>query len=264
MKKIIVALLIIPFLASCGSRKRIAQSKKKQVEVVVETPPKSTPILIKNESPTISQSELIQNYIKKYSQIAIDEMQQYKIPASITLAQGILESSSGTSELSKRSNNHFGIKCHKSWNGAKTYHDDDKKSECFRVYKNPSYSFKDHSLFLYGKKRYMNLFRLDITDYKGWAKGLRKAGYATDKTYPKKLIKLIEDYQLYKYDAMALEKTVDEIKASKNKTHIVKKGDTLYSISRKYGLTVNELKEINRLETNDIAVGQKLYLTKLE
>jgi len=264
MKKIIVVLLIIPFLASCGSRKRAAQSKRKrQTEVVVETLPRETPISTKTTT-SPSNFDLKQAYIDKYKQIAIEEMHVYKIPASITLAQGILESSSGTSELSKRSNNHFGIKCHKSWKGAKTYHDDDKKSECFRVYKHPSYSFKDHSLFLYGRKRYMNLFRLDITDYKGWAKGLRKAGYATDKTYPKKLIKLIEDYELYKYDAMALGKTVDEIKSLKNKTHVVKKGDTLYSISRKYGLTVNELKEINGFETNDITIGQKLYLTKLK
>jgi len=264
MKKIIIIILIIPFLASCGSQKRAAQSKRKrQTEVVVETPPRETPISTKTTT-SPSNFDLKQAYVDKYKQIAIEEMHVYKIPASITLAQGILESSSGTSELSKRSNNHFGIKCHKSWKGKKTYHDDDKKGECFRVYKDPSYSFKDHSLFLYGRKRYENLFRLKITDYKGWAKGLQKAGYATDKLYPNKLIKLIEEYKLYQYDKKALGKNNVEAKPQKVAVYIVKQGDTLYSISRKYGLSVNELKEINGFETNDIAVGQKLNLTKLE
>lgn len=139
-------------------------------------------------------------YIKKYHKIAIEEMKIYGIPASITLAQGILESGSGQSNLAKKSNNHFGIKCHSDWRGKKVYHDDDKKGECFRKYKHVSESFRDHSIFLAERKRYRFLFDYSITDYKSWAKGLKKAGYATSKTYAKKLIALIERYELYRFD----------------------------------------------------------------
>jgi len=261
MKKISVILLLSIFMMSCGSKRKVVTTKTPTgKEVVVEETPTEIPVKIKKSSSTDPK----QAYIEQYSDIAIEEMQKYQIPASITLAQGILESSSGKSELTTKSNNHFGIKCHKNWKGGKTYHDDDKKGECFRVYKHPTYSFRDHSLFLYGRKRYMNLFRLKITDYKGWAKGLQKSGYATDKKYPKKLIKIIEEYELYKYDAIALGKSVEEIKTKVIDSHTVKKGDTLYSISRKYGLSVSNLKEINGLESNDISVGQKLYLTRLE
>jgi len=261
MRKIITILVFSIFMMSCGSKKKIVSTKKTRTkEVVVNNPPREEPI---NTTSTSLIIDAKQAYIDTYNKLAIEEMHAYKIPASITLAQGILESRSGRSELTKRSNNHFGIKCHKSWKGGKTYHDDDKKGECFRVYKHPVYSFRDHSLFLYGRKRYMNLFRLKITDYKGWAKGLQKAGYATDKKYPKKLIKLIEDYKLYEYDAKALGKTVDEIKTKIVDSHTVKKGDTLYSISRKHKVSVDDLKEINGLADNTISVGQKLYLTKL-
>ena len=115
-------------------------------------------------------------------------MVDYGIPASITLAQGILESGSGKGELTRKSNNHFGIKCHRNWTGDRAYHDDDEKGECFRRYNHPMYSFNDHSQFLTGRKRYAFLFKLRKDDYKGWARGLRKAGYATDKKYPQKLI----------------------------------------------------------------------------
>ncbi len=138
-------------------------------------------------------------YIAKYRDIAIKEMKQHGIPASITLAQGLLESGAGQSKLAKRANNHFGIKCHNDWKGRKFRHDDDKRKECFRKYGNAKDSFKDHSLFL-KKSRYAFLFNLQTTDYRGWANGLRKAGYATDPNYPAKLIKIIEDYELHKYD----------------------------------------------------------------
>ncbi|MCF6278732.1 MAG: glucosaminidase domain-containing protein [Flavobacteriaceae bacterium] len=262
MKKISILLIASLFLASCGSKRKTTTTKKPaKKEVIIDKPTNETPIKI---TPTIGIVSAKQKYINTYSNLAMEEMKLYKIPASIKLAQGILESSSGKSQLSARSNNHFGIKCHKGWKGGKTYHDDDEKGECFRVYKHPSYSFRDHSLFLYGRKRYMNLFRLKITDYKGWAKGLQKAGYATDKKYPKKLIKIIEENRLYEYDALALGKTVDEIKVKSKDSHIVKKGDTLYSISRKYKLSVAKLKEINGIDNNDISIGQKLYLTSLE
>lgn len=146
-------------------------------------------------------------YVKRYSRVAMEEMQIYKIPASITLAQGILESANGKSELSRKSNNHFGIKCAK-WNGAKVYHDDDRKGECFRKYDSPWESFRDHSKFLAEKKRYAPLFKLNITNYKKWAHGLKKAGYATDRKYPQRLIKLIEDNQLYKYDEMVVNNNI--------------------------------------------------------
>ena len=141
-----------------------------------------------------------EQYIVKYRLIAIQEMLDYKIPASITLAQGVFESGSGNSSLARKANNHFGIKCHSDWKGKKVYHDDDAKHECFRKYPRAEDSYRDHSLFLSGKKRYADLFKLKMTNYKGWAKGLKKAGYATNPKYPKRLISLIERYGLDKYD----------------------------------------------------------------
>ena len=139
-------------------------------------------------------------YVEKYASLAVDEMYRSGVPASITLAQGLLESRYGLSELATKGNNHFGIKCHNNWQGGKVYHDDDKKGECFRKYDSPEESFRDHSDFLRYRDRYKFLFDLEVNDYKGWAHGLKKAGYATDPAYPAKLIKLIEDYKLYKYD----------------------------------------------------------------
>jgi flagellum-specific peptidoglycan hydrolase FlgJ len=199
-------------------------------------------------------------YILTWKSEAVRQMNLYKIPASITLAQGILESGNGVSELAKKSNNHFGIKCHADWEGGRTYHDDDEKGECFRVYKYPEKSFKDHSLFLAERTRYQDLFKLKITDYKGWAKGLKKAGYATDRTYTQKLIKIVEDYDLYKYDDRVIGKRTKRVKKTTVKSYEVVKGDTLYSISRKYGLTVDQIKAINGLVGNEIAIGQKIIV----
>lgn len=139
-------------------------------------------------------------YIESYATLAVEEMYRSGVPASITLAQGLLESRYGLSELAVQGNNHFGIKCHSNWNGGKMYYDDDRKGECFRVYSSVEESFRDHSDFLRYRDRYKFLFDLDPTDYKGWAHGLRKAGYATDPAYPQKLIRLIEDYELHEYD----------------------------------------------------------------
>lgn len=141
-----------------------------------------------------------QVYIRAYSDLAVQEMYRSGVPASITLAQGMLESGNGLSELAVKGNNHFGIKCHNNWKGERIFHDDDKKGECFRKYKDVELSYRDHSDFLRYRDRYKFLFDLELTDYKGWANGLRKAGYATDPSYPKKLIKLIEEYRLYEYD----------------------------------------------------------------
>ncbi len=150
------------------------------------------------------------DYINKYSQIAVDKMREHHIPASITLAQGILESGAGQSELAKKSNNHFGIKCHQDWTGERVYHDDDEKQECFRKYSKPELSYEDHSQFL-KKKRYEPLFALEVTDYKGWAKGLKACGYATAKDYAERLIDLIETYELQQYDQIAIGKLPKDV-----------------------------------------------------
>ena len=145
-----------------------------------------------------------EEYIETYKDIAMREMREHKIPASITLAQGLLESGCGNSELAREAKNHFGIKCHKEWTGKTYTMDDDEKNECFRVYRNAEESFVDHSLFLTGRSRYAALFDLEITDYEGWAKGLKAAGYATNPKYAQLLIDRINQYDLTKYDKMAL------------------------------------------------------------
>jgi LysM repeat protein len=146
-----------------------------------------------------AQREKAEAYINNYKELAIAEMMRAGVPAAITLAQGILESQSGESDLARVSNNHFGIKCKTEWTGAKTYHDDDEKGECFRVYRTVADSYKDHSDFLKTRPHYAFLFKLDPTDYEGWAQGLKKAGYATSPTYPQKLLKVIHDYNLQQY-----------------------------------------------------------------
>ena len=139
-------------------------------------------------------------YIKKFAPAAVKNMRFYRIPASITLAQGVLESGYGEGTLAKKANNHFGIKCHEGWKGKSIRHDDDAKNECFRSYKNPLRSYRDHSLFLVGRDRYSSLFKLKRKDYKGWARGLKAAGYATDPKYAEKLISLIERFNLTRFD----------------------------------------------------------------
>lgn len=147
-----------------------------------------------------SQRLTVAQYVDKYKFIAIQEMLDYKIPASITLAQGILESANGNSDLATQGNNHFGIKCHTDWKGKTMYKDDDAKNECFRVYESPEQSFRDHSLFLTTRKRYAFLFDYGTTDYKAWAKGLKEAGYATNPNYPDMLVKIIEENNLNRFD----------------------------------------------------------------
>ena len=157
-----------------------------------------------------------QRYIDKYADLAVEEMRRSGVPASITLAQGLLESRYGQSDLAVKGNNHFGIKCHSNWNGPKMRVDDDKENECFRKYRTVEQSYRDHSDFLRYRDRYKFLFDLDPKDYEAWAYGLKKAGYATDPAYPKKLINLIEEYELYKYDkGRKIKKEKDEDKPSK-------------------------------------------------
>jgi LysM repeat protein len=152
-----------------------------------------------------AQREKVQNYVNQYKDLAMSEMRRTGVPASITLAQGILESQSGESKLAQKSNNHFGIKCKTEWTGEKTYHDDDLRQECFRVYASVEDSYRDHSDFLKNREYYTALFKLDPTDDQGWAYGLKKAGYATEKTYPTRLLKLIADFDLHQYSVQALE-----------------------------------------------------------
>ena len=188
-------------------------------------------------------------------------MNIYEIPASITLAQGILESGMGESRLAVKANNHFGIKCHKNWRGKKIYHDDDEKGECFRVYKSPIDSYRDHSLFLSNRNRYSFLFEIKKGDYKGWAKGLKKAGYATDPTYSKKLIELIERFDLIQYDRNKNTKKPVVLKMdSVAIQYKVKKGDTLYSISRRYNVSVEKIKSENSIIGNTIYIDQVLKI----
>lgn len=145
-----------------------------------------------------------EQYINRFSDIAMQKMREYRIPASITLAQGILESGSGTSVLAREANNHFGIKCHRGWEG-KTFHaDDDEKNECFRAYDYPEQSYHDHSIFLTTRPRYASLFELDPMDYQAWAHGLSKTGYATNPRYPELLIRIIERHQLFRFDSLAM------------------------------------------------------------
>jgi LysM repeat protein len=259
-------------------------------------------------------------YIEKYSSLAVKQMHQYKIPASITLAQGILESNNGNSRLAVKANNHFGIKCH-GWEGKKIFADDDKKNECFRNYKNVLESFVDHSLFLNKYSRYEFLFDYKITDYKSWAKGLKKAGYATNSKYPELLIKIIEENKLYQFDRGKIDKNLisgkrniymhpNKIKyvisqnqetyetiakslniklkqilkynddkklsvlkvgtkvfiqpkrnRSKQRTHVVNKGEDLRLISQTYGIKMKSLKKRNELILkNGLNNGDKLRL----
>lgn len=205
-------------------------------------------------------------YIEKYKMISIAEMLRTGIPASITLAQGILESGSGNSLLTRECNNHFGIKCHKTWSGKKMYHDDDAKGECFRCYNTPEESFLDHSNFLKTGQRYAFLFQLDAMDYKGWAAGLRKAGYATDPQYPAKLIKIIEENELYKYDdpkngIFANTPAEDIITVNGVLAVTVKPGDDLKSLAKKYGVSVRRLCMYNELDkTTSLTPGDNLFL----
>ena len=155
---------------------------------------------------TYAQKDAVQNYIQTYKELAINEMIRSGVPASITLAQGILETQAGQSDLVQRSNNHFGIKCKTEWEGDKVYHDDDAKGECFRSYSSPEESYKDHSDFLKYRPHYAFLFKLDPTDYEGWAKGLKKAGYATSSTYAQLLIKIIVTNRLQDYTLVALQR----------------------------------------------------------
>lgn len=277
-KKVATATTNKPINKPIDTNKEIKLTPNKEVVKEVEKVVVATK---KSSKSNLNSTTLA--YVEKFAPLAMDEMRKFNIPASITLAQGILESGSGKSQLSAKSNNHFGIKCHKGWKGDRVYHDDDAKGECFRKYKYSATSYQDHSLFLSTRFRYALLFKLKKNDYKGWAKGLRKAGYATDPKYPNKLISFIEKYQLYRYDDLVLNgkvdlsemtqtvkvpvKTVATTKRTQQynkekEVHIVEDGDTLYSISRAYGVSVQDLKEWNHIDGNTIHNGDVLNIKK--
>lgn len=301
MFKKILPLLTLLTLISCNTTKPVIVTKKAPIkpksEVVrtIKKPAASTanttkstvakPVkkdlnnreteVIVSTSKTVVTNDVVVSYISKYKEIAMGNMKNYGIPASIILAQGILESGAGRGDLAITANNHFGIKCHAGWTGESVKHDDDADQECFRKYDNPSESFKDHALFLTGRSRYAKLFEFSKGDYKAWAKGLRAAGYATDPKYPNKLISYIERYNLYQYDNQVLDlnyipnekEMVEELTIEPKNTinqdlfsYVVQKGDTLYSISKKFDLQVDDLKQKNNLSANTLSIGQRLVV----
>ena len=222
-------------------------------------------------------NQAYQQYIDQYKDIAIEQMQRYKIPASITLAQGLFESGAGKSELTLRGNNHFGIKCN-GWTGRKTYHDDDRSNECFRAYDSAYDSYEDHSIFLASNTRYRSLFNLSITDYKGWAKGLKAAGYATNPQYAHKLIEIIQLYKLYQYDNA---KGYDKFMSQRTKDHqvqgalhvirifnknyylVARAGDTFKTIGEEVGISYRKIAKYNERDKRDrLEDGEIIWLKK--
>ncbi|MFC6103250.1 glucosaminidase domain-containing protein [Olivibacter domesticus] len=279
----VLFLLSFSLFTACLPKQRVLQSAKSRQQG--DYPGRTHPTKKRNPSnnKSIAISASAQDYISRYKPIAIKEMNTYGIPASITLAQGLLESANGNSTLAREANNHFGIKCTSDWRGDSFYKDDDRIDDCFRVYDSPEDSFRDHSEFLL-RKRYATLFELDKDDYAGWAKGLKKAGYATNPRYAELLIDLIERYGLYDYDHG--EKTPEKINREERvfteiaentpkepeqaaakpplemKIHEVKQGDTIFNISKLYGLTPSELKSMNSLQDDDLVLGQLLLVSK--
>ncbi|GGW47570.1 glucosaminidase domain-containing protein [Arenibacter certesii] len=273
IKRIIAVFIFGSLMIACGSKKRVTHTKK-PIERTVKKPAERTAVKeyeqdsgvlypLPEDTGDFVQFSInsVEEYIASFADIARFEMKAYGIPASITLAQGILESGAGRGSLTQRTNNHFGIKCHVGWEGDYDFHDDDEKGECFRKYNHPMYSFRDRSIFLSSRARYAFLFELDHDDYVGWANGLKKAGYATDRKYPDKLISVIQRYQLDKYDQEVIKTgriVKKEPKQYNFETYVVRKGDTLYSIARKYFVSVPDLMKMNNMKNSNLAVGQKL------
>jgi flagellum-specific peptidoglycan hydrolase FlgJ len=298
IKKLILLLLVFA-ITSCNTNKAVVRTSKpdprkvnspvaqrvkkpiyrpitsKQPGVVAQksSPPTNTndsnaTVVLEATTRVKVTTQMVLAYIEKYKEVAKDNMMRTKIPASITLGQAILESGAGTGPLSVQANNHFGIKCHKEWTGPSISYTDDAENECFRKYQDPSESFRDHSYFLTSRPRYEPLFQLRNDDYIEWAKGLKSAGYATDPKYPDKLIGLIEKYQLNKYDAEVLGKDFlapaiakkEIVYSEDSPKYTVMKGDTLYSISKKFNISIEELKKKNNLADNTLSLGQGIIV----
>jgi flagellum-specific peptidoglycan hydrolase FlgJ len=282
MKYKLALFLLVIFIVSCKSSKPVIRTTSKikinvnkkpstnTKTVAISTPnkdsKKDSEETLEATSSVKTYAEEVKLYIDNFKETAKNNMKQHGIPASITLAQGILESGAGKGKLAQTANNHFGIKCHTGWSGETVNHDDDADQECFRKYNHASESYRDHSLFLTSRTRYSKLFKLNKGDYKSWAKGLKEAGYATDVKYPDKFIGLIERYELYKYDNEVLNEdsgmvTNNEVLASNQEEfYTIQQGDTLYSLSKRFKVSVNELKKLNYLSENTISIGQKIRI----
>jgi flagellum-specific peptidoglycan hydrolase FlgJ len=285
MVKKIGLLFVVLLVMSCTSTKSVVRTtsnkkttstKKKEATTAkaeVVQPPKhsaqdkknGTEIDLVATSNVRTYEEEIKLYITNFNEIAKQNMKLHGVPASITLAQGILESGAGKGKLALSANNHFGIKCHKGWTGDSVKHDDDAEQECFRKYEQPQESYKDHSLFLTSRPRYASLFKLDKGDYQSWAKGLKAAGYATDVKYPDKLIGLIERFELYKFDNEVLQRNYIPVKKDplveiSEGYYTIQQGDTLYSLSKKFNQSVEELQKMNNLSNATISIGQKIKI----
>lgn len=223
-----------------------------------------------------STQEIYQAYIDKYKHIAFDLQKRYRIPASIILAQGLLESAAGRSTLAREANNHFGIKCH-NWNGARTYHDDDERNECFRKYRDAEESFVDYAIFLTTRPRYSQLFQLNPHDYVGWAMGLKAAGYATDPAYPQKLISMVERYKLQEYSQLRDDKpahTSDNgrvvqsgglvvYKSNYKKIVVSRPGDSWESLAKALRIRERRLRSYNDVgENTPLRANQIVYLSR--
>lgn len=274
--RLVILTVCAGFSIACTTIKPVIVSKNPEKPSV--TPAK---VITKN---TLSKSQTSLEYIEQFKGVAISEMLKSGIPASITLAQGLLESASGNSVLATQANNHFGIKCNSEWTGPTILKDDDSAGECFRVYENAEQSYRDHSEFL-KRARYVSLFQLNRDDYKGWARGLKQAGYATNPRYADLLIDLVERYELDQYDreennvlaqVTREEKIIKEIIKEEPqkpvtdsekvplamKIYEVKTGDTLYSVGRRFSLTAEEIKMLNSLQSAELKPGQLLLVSK--
>jgi len=295
IKKISLLALLSLFIFSCKTKQKVTYGQKNQ-NSDIQVKRKNTqgnlekggPYVLPEDDGKFMRYEMnsVASYIDFFAETAQLEMKAYGIPASITLAQGLLESGLGKGELALKTNNHFGIKCHQGWTGEYELHDDDTTDECFRKYNHPMYSYRDHSIFLTTRSRYASLFELDKDDYKGWAKGLQKAGYATDKKYPQKLISLIERYELFQYDQQEgispSQKEVEvlattggspenmqirqetpaetDVESAKPLTHVVVKGDSLWALSKAYGVTIAQLRKLNNMSGSALSIGQLLVV----
>ncbi|MFD1629207.1 glucosaminidase domain-containing protein [Pseudopedobacter beijingensis] len=285
-RNILLCVLLVAFFSACSSKKKVTKPSSGTSGSVFHQNNKAIEKEVNRQTKGNFVTYTPQTYIERFKGIAVTEMNKYGIPASITLAQGILESGNGNSDLARYANNHFGIKCTSDWRGKGYYKDDDAKDDCFRVYSNPDESYRDHSEFL-KRKRYAFLFELDKDDYKGWAQGLKQAGYATNPRYPDLLISIIERYKLNEYDRkegrVEKIKREDKVLADINKNiskeavkdkpveappaiegdyYIVVKGDTPYSLSKRFGLTVDELLQMNNITDGTIKLGQRLLIKK--
>ncbi len=283
MKKVLWLCFFLFSLASCLPKQKLSQRMSPRESIPAE--PKtstSTPPPPLRTSPALPLNASAEAYIAQFKDIAIREMNEYGIPASIKLAQALLESGNGNSTLARQGNNHFGIKCASGWTGNRIFKDDDEVDDCFRVYRHPEESYRDHSEFLL-RKRYANLFELDKNDYVSWAKGLKSAGYATNPKYADLLVSLIERYRLFQYDSSEskvekiqreervfseiIENIPNEVKDASAKPpvamqiHEVKRGETLFAIAKQYNITIDMLKQLNNIKGDGVMAGQLLLIS---